>query len=85
MVPFVPGQGWGEVKGGLGGPDDPDPRPIILFDLNGTLTSHTAKRRSAGVNKMRPGTRHLRRLQVRLRDAPQTAHESVCVLNCVML
>ena len=41
-----------------------DTRPIALFDLNGTLTSHTAKRRSAGVNKMRPGVHHLMRLHV---------------------
>ena len=25
---------------------EPDARPILLFDLNGTLTSHTAQRRS---------------------------------------
>jgi hypothetical protein len=43
----------------------PDTRPILLFDLNGTLTSHTAQRRSAGVNRMRPGLRHLMRLHVR--------------------
>ena len=41
-----------------------DTRPIALFDLNGTLTSHTAKRRSAGVNKIRPGIHHLMRLHV---------------------
>ena len=64
VVPFRPA-GARPQRGGLGGPDDPDPRPIVLFDLNGTLTSHTAKRRSAGANKMRPGTPHLRRLQVR--------------------
>jgi hypothetical protein len=39
--------------------------PLLLFDLNGTLTSHTAVRRGAGCNRMRPGTHHLRRLQVR--------------------
>jgi hypothetical protein len=64
VVPFRPA-GAQPRRGGLGGPDDPDPRPIVLFDLNGTLTSHTAKRRSAGNNKMRPGTPNLRRLQVR--------------------
>ena len=42
-----------------------DLRPILLFDLNGTLTSHTAARRSAGVNLMRPGVHHLTQLQVR--------------------
>lgn len=41
-----------------------DMRPILLFDLNGTLTSHTAQRRSAGVNLMRPGIHHLMQLQV---------------------
>ena len=63
VVPFRPAASPPK-RGGLGGPDDPDPRPIVLFDLNGTLTSHTASRRSAGTNKMRPGTPHLRRLQV---------------------
>ena len=64
VVPFRPAKSP-PARGGLGGPDDPDPRPIVLFDLNGTLTSHTASRRSAGTNKMRPGTPDLRRLQVR--------------------
>lgn len=41
-----------------------DTRPILLFDLNGTLTSHTAAKRSAGRSLMRPGIHHLRRLQV---------------------
>lgn len=41
-----------------------DTRPILLFDLNGTLTSHTAARRSAGRSLVRPGIPHLRRLQV---------------------
>lgn len=45
--------------------DGSDPRPILLFDLNGTITSHTVKRRSSGINKPRPGIPHLRRLQVR--------------------
>lgn len=45
--------------------DGTDPRPILLFDLNGTITSHTAKRRSSGINRPRPGIQHLRRLQVR--------------------
>lgn len=45
--------------------DESDPRPILLFDLNGTLTQHTAARRSSGRNVMRPGTSHLLRLQVR--------------------
>lgn len=37
---------------------------VLLFDLNGTLTSHTSKRRSSGINKLRPGTKHLLRLKV---------------------
>ena len=44
--------------------DGQDTRPILLFDLNGTLTSHTFARRSAGRSLMRPGIPHLRRLQV---------------------
>lgn len=44
-----------------------DPRPLLLFDMNGTLTSHTAARRSAGRNLPRPGTPHLRRLAERFR------------------
>ena len=41
-----------------------DMRPILLFDLNGTLTTHTAQKRSAGVNLVRPGVHHLMQLQV---------------------
>lgn len=41
-----------------------DSRILLLFDLNGTLTSHTSQRKSAGVNRMRPGLQELRRLQV---------------------
>jgi len=37
---------------------------VLLFDLNGTLTSHTSKRRSSGINKLRPGTKHLLKLKV---------------------
>eukprot|EP00798_Chlamydomonas_sp_ICE-L_P013201 gene13201-19036_t len=40
-----------------------DNRIILLFDLNGTLTSHTSKRRSAGVNQLRHGLRELARLK----------------------
>lgn len=40
----------------------PDPRPILLFDLNGTLTSHTAERKTSGVTLARPGTPALLRL-----------------------
>lgn len=43
-----------------------DTRPILLFDLNGTLTSHTAARHSSGKTLIRPGTHHLRRLQASL-------------------
>jgi hypothetical protein len=49
-----------------------DNRIILLFDLNGTLTSHTSKRRSAGINRMRPGLDHMQRLQVKLLDHSQT-------------
>jgi len=41
--------------------------PILLFDLNGTITSHTSMRRSAGRNEMRPGIHHLRRLKGKFR------------------
>ena len=43
-----------------------DPRPILLFDLNGTLTEHRAQKGGAGVNHMRPGISELRRLAVRI-------------------
>ena len=42
-----------------------DLRPLLLFDLNGTLTAHTSVRKSTGKSTMRPGLHHLRRLQVR--------------------
>jgi hypothetical protein len=46
-----------------GGDDQP---PLLLFDLNGTLTSHTAARNSSGVTRLRPCIELLRRLQVRV-------------------
>lgn len=70
IVPFRKGKGTGwPPADGPGVPylDDglpDDGRIILLFDLNGTLTSHTAQRHSAGVNRMRPGTHHLLRLKV---------------------
>ena len=39
--------------------------PLLLFDLNGCLTSHTAARNSSGVTKLRPGIELLRGLQSR--------------------
>ncbi|EFJ49251.1 hypothetical protein VOLCADRAFT_104348 [Volvox carteri f. nagariensis] len=44
-----------------------DPRVILLFDLNGTLTSHTSVRRAQGTTRLRPGTAHLTRLRERFR------------------
>ena len=41
-----------------------DTRPILLFDLNGTLTSLTATKYTTGKSLIRPGIEHLRRLQV---------------------
>ena len=54
-----------EEKGARHGPKDPDSRPIVLFNLNGTLTSHISQPRSSGITTVRPGTHHLRRLQVK--------------------
>jgi hypothetical protein len=39
-----------------------DTRAILLFDLNGTLTSHTTMRRSVGKHQARPGTHLLKQL-----------------------
>lgn len=58
QAPFQPQQ--------YGHPAEADKRITLLFDLNGTLTSHTSKRRSAGINRMRPGLDNMQRLQVRL-------------------
>ena len=77
VVPFRPAA-TPPKRGGLGGPDDPDPRPVVLFDLNGTLTSHTASRRSAGTNKMRPGTPLLRRLKVCAGSVQLTRFVATC-------
>ena len=52
-----------DMEGRVGGQDD---RPFLLFDLNGTLTSHTHKRQSSGINLMRPGIHHLMQLQASL-------------------
>ena len=42
----------------------PSAKPILMFDANGVLTSHTSMRRSSGLHIARPGTHHLRRLKV---------------------
>ncbi|GLI59676.1 hypothetical protein VaNZ11_001616 [Volvox africanus] len=44
-----------------------DPRIILLFDLNGTLTCHTSVRKAKGITKLRPGTEHLLQLHERFR------------------
>lgn len=49
--------------------DVEDALPILLFDLNGTLTNHTASRRGSGSTVVRPGVQHLRRLKVCLFSA----------------
>lgn len=41
-----------------------DPRPIVLFDLNGTLTQHRSQTGGPGSSSARPGIRQLRKLQV---------------------
>lgn len=41
-----------------------DKRPIVVWDLNGTLTCHTAAKNSSGQTIIRDGIRHLRRLEV---------------------
>ncbi|KAL4452322.1 hypothetical protein ABPG75_007984 [Micractinium tetrahymenae] len=38
-------------------------KPILMFDANGCITSHTSMRRSSGIHKPRPGIHHLRRLK----------------------
>lgn len=38
-------------------------KPILMFDANGCITSHTSMRRSAGIHKPRPGIHHLHRLK----------------------
>lgn len=54
--------------------DEMDPRPIILFDLNGTLTQHTAVRNSTGNTMLRPGIEHLVKLQVKCSGFADTPH-----------
>ena len=55
----------GSHAGGHAAPAAPASLPVILFDLNGTLTSHTSARRNSGTSKLRPGLHHLHRLKVR--------------------
>ncbi|KAL3138341.1 hypothetical protein ABBQ32_006145 [Trebouxia sp. C0010 RCD-2024] len=65
--PGNPNQPGGITGGFVDEATGQDTRPILLFDLNGTLTSHTAAKRSAGRSLMRPGIHHLRRLQEHFR------------------
>ena len=63
--PLLPDNQPGSIEGQFVDEDiSADSRSILLFDLNGTLTSHTAAKRSSGKSLMRPGIHHLRRLQV---------------------
>lgn len=64
--PGTPEGGPGSIPGRFldDGATVEDKRPILLFDLNGTLTSHTAARHSSGKTLIRPGIQHLRRVQV---------------------
>ncbi|DBA99939.1 TPA: hypothetical protein ACH3X1_013819 [Trebouxia sp. C0004] len=62
-----------------------DARPILLFDLNGTLTSHTAAKRSSGKSLMRPGIYHLRRLQEHFRLGIFTSATQRTVGNVIPL
>lgn len=50
-------------------PSGPDPRIILLFDLNGTLTSHTSQRYSSGINRVRPKVEMLLQLKPQFRRA----------------
>ncbi|KAL0051579.1 hypothetical protein WJX82_010299 [Trebouxia sp. C0006] len=66
--PLPPDNQPGSIEGQFVDEDiSADSRPILLFDLNGTLTSHTAAKRSSGKSLMRPGIHHLRRLQEHFR------------------
>lgn len=65
-VPYDAGDGAGEPCSS---------RPILLFDLNGTLTSHTSQRQAAGMTRIRPGAEALARLASKFRCA--------CVRACV--
>ena len=61
----VKNQGPGSVaEYHLDAADAEDALAILLFDLNGTLTNHTASRRGSGSTVVRPGVQHLRRLKV---------------------
>ncbi|PNW86266.1 hypothetical protein CHLRE_02g079150v5 [Chlamydomonas reinhardtii] len=66
----------------------PDPRPVLLFDLNGTLTSHTSVRRASGTTRLRPGAGELlRRLQPHFRlgiytsSTPRTVNTALQLLE----
>ncbi|KXZ44994.1 hypothetical protein GPECTOR_60g773 [Gonium pectorale] len=64
-----------------------DPRVILLFDLNGTLTSHTSVRKAQGITRLRPGTSSLLRLKERFRlgiytsSTVRTAHDAIAQLE----
>ncbi|CAG9462253.1 unnamed protein product [Pedinophyceae sp. YPF-701] len=48
--------------------DEADRRVIVLFDFNGTITSHTSQRNSTGNNRPRPGAEHLLRMVRSVKD-----------------
>lgn len=56
-----------------------DPRVILLFDLNGTLTCHTSIRRAQGITRLRPGVENLIRLKDRFRCGCRMPYQMVDV------
>ena len=81
--PLPPDNQPGSIEGQFVDEDiSADSRPILLFDLNGTLTSHTAAKRSSGKSLMRPGIHHLRRLQVRGHVIPSLQSKTLSHCTC---
>jgi len=62
-----------------------DPRVILLFDLNGTLTSHTSERYSSGTSKVRPNVARLLELKPAFRIGVFTSSTSRTASGAIAL
>ncbi len=58
---------YARQEGLLDAAEPADPRPILLFDLNGTLTAHTSVKKKSGERALRPGTKALLQLKKNFR------------------
>jgi hypothetical protein len=67
---------YASQEGLLDAAEPTDARPILLFDLNGTLTAHTSVKKKSGMRALRPGTAALLQLKKSFRCVHRAAQDA---------